>query len=446
MTTPTIVAVLIGKRLAGMLDLSDSQPVFRYDRDYRRLSTVPLSIMFPLAAGGASGEPLRNWLEGILPDHPDTLDALCQQHGIPSPEAIRLLVTPMGADCAGAVQFCPLDKVAALQSDTGTQEAIDDAAIADWLAQIRTDPVRRAYRADSTDTGFSIAGMQPKVALRRTESGWAVPDGSLPTTHLIKASRDELWPHEAVIEHLTMRTAVGCGIPAARTEVANFAGQEVIIVERFDRDTTGTVRLHQEDMCQALGHPPHHKYQRNSGPGPEDIASLLRNADPDRAEENLNRFLDILLFQWITASTDGHAKNVGILHPADGSVRLAPLYDACSWLPYRRGQFEKKIQLSMKIGTDYSLSTADKPEALRRTANRLGIDPLHTARRAAEIAAAIPDALESAIRSLPNTPEAADQIATLRRELPDRAARCHAIATTTAHTPANSLSQQPGPA
>ena len=80
------------------------------------------------------------------------------------------------------------------------------------------DPASRVYRTDSADSGFSIAGMQPKAALRRTaDGGWAVPHGSLPTTHLIKASRSLRWPHEALIEHLTMRTAAGCGIPASRT-------------------------------------------------------------------------------------------------------------------------------------------------------------------------------------------------------------------------------------
>ena len=227
-----------------------------------------------------------------------------------------------------------------------------------------------------------------------------------------------------------MRTAAGCGIPAARTEIAWLEGKEVIIVERYDRAAGGTIRVHQEDMCQALGIAPHLKYQRNGGPGPEDVANVLRAADTDQADTNINRLIDILLFQWITASTDGHAKNLSVFYPGDGSVHLAPLYDACSWLPYRQGRFEKKVQLAMKIGTDYSLKTADTVDALCRTAERLGTDTGAVARSAAHIADTLPDALNNAIGVLPVEIADCPEAVALRHELPDRAARCAEIAQT----------------
>lgn len=174
------IAVLIGERLAGELDLDNGQAVFRYSLDYRRQADVPLSVQFPLAYDGAEGKKLCNWLEGLLPDDPDILRALCAEHGFAGSEALRLLGTPMGADCAGAVRFCPHDRLAALQAGTGGLEPIDEADIADWLNRMETDPARRAYRTDGADSGFSIAGIQPKVALRRTGSGGRPQKGRCP--------------------------------------------------------------------------------------------------------------------------------------------------------------------------------------------------------------------------------------------------------------------------
>lgn len=442
------LVVLIGGRVAGRLRLGGDgvRPAFLYDAAYQKDARVALSVMIPLASGGAEGGELHNWLMGLLPDDPEILGALCSEHGFSNDEALRLLGTPMGADCAGAVRFCPSDRVAALQSDPGGFDLIDDSEIADWLDRMEVDPARRAYRTDGADSGFSIAGMQPKVALRWTVEGWAVPRGSLPTTHIIKAARQDRWPNETVVEHLTMSVAAKCGIAAARTAVGKCGYRDVVVVERYDRHSDGTRRLHQEDMCQALGHPPSRKYQRNDGPAPEDIAELLRSADPDRGSENVSRLLDILLYQWISASTDGHAKNLGVLHPGDGSVRLAPLYDACSWLPYRKGKFVKKIQMAMKIGADYSLKTADSPDGLRRTAGRLGLTAEFVARRAAEIAQAIPEALDAAIESLPSGASELEEVGLLRAEMPQRSARCGEIAAATARELSKPSTADSGPA
>ncbi len=420
--------VLIAGELAGQLDLSGGEPEFRYGDDYfEGAPGQPLSVAFPVTGRRVSGEPLRHWLEGLLPDDPDVISALCSEHGLDVSDRLRLLGTPMGADCAGAVQVCPPDRLPDLRAGRGGQEPIDEEGIGEWLTRMEIEPAMRAYRSEGADSGFSIGGMQPKVALRRTAGGWAVPMGAVPSTHLIKASRDK-WPHEAVVEHLTMRTASICGIAAARTEVDWHGGREVIVVERFDRTADGRSRVHQEDMCQALGHPPTRKYQRNSGPAPEDIAGMLRGAGPDEAEQNIARFLDHLLYLWVVADTDGHAKNYSILHFGDGSIHLSPMYDACSWLPYRKGKFVKKLQLAMKVGTDFSLKTADSVDGLRRTAARLDLPPAAVARRAFEIASSVPEALADAMKTVPGHARGFQEVQALAVELPARAEHCLHIA------------------
>jgi len=446
------LSVLIGGRPAGTLDLSDSgSPAFAYDPAYGSFDGPPLSVRFPIAGGGAEGDELRSWLEGLLPDHDDILRALRAEHNLGRADTLRLLGTPMGADCAGAVQFCPLGKADALAADRGGVDPISEAEIAAWLKAQQADPSRRGRRSPDADSGFSLAGMQPKAAVRRTEGGgWAVPHGATPTTHIVKATRSDPYPHEAVVEHLTQAVASRIGLPAARSSVAVYDGVEVIVVERFDRAAGGALRIHQEDMCQALGLPPNMKYQRDGGPGPGDIAGVLREHGSPGDPGDVERFCDYLLYQWISASTDGHAKNYGLLLPGSGIVRLAPLYDTASWLPYSGGQPARNIRLAMKIGKDYRLSSGDRASGMRRTADRLGLDPASVAERAAELAAAVPEALDGALAALP--PGMADnrEVALLETAMRPRARLCQAIAEQAAaeHRSASAVdaAERPGPA
>ena len=68
----------------------------------------------------------------------------------------------------------------------------------------------------------------------------------------------------------------------ARTAVTQFEGESAIVVERYDRRLLDgrLLRIHQEDVCQALGVRPDRKYQNEGGPGPGDVARLLRRVMP----------------------------------------------------------------------------------------------------------------------------------------------------------------------
>jgi hypothetical protein len=65
---------------------------------------------------------------------------------------------------------------------------------------------------------------------------------------------------------------------AARTRVTRFADESAVVIDRYDRRIVGDsiVRVHQEDLCQTMGIHPSRKYQNEGGPGPAEIAGLLR--------------------------------------------------------------------------------------------------------------------------------------------------------------------------
>ncbi|MET4046235.1 serine/threonine protein kinase HipA of HipAB toxin-antitoxin module [Bradyrhizobium sp. RT6a] len=145
-------------------------------------------------------------------------------------------------------------------------------------------------------------------------------------------------------------------LPVADTQVRHFGKEIAIVIERYDRQFSGNeiVRVHQEDICQAVGILPTRKYQNDGGPSPADVIELLRTYSTDRVAD-VDRFVEALGFNWLIAGTDAHAKNYSLLLAGGPHVRLAPLYDIASILPYDDIDVQK-IKLAMKIGGDYKLS------------------------------------------------------------------------------------------
>ena len=271
-----MLCVLIDGRHAGDIEFHRRRATLRYKPEYIRDSAVPLSSRFPLAGLEASGPELRNWLLNLLPDDESVLNHLRSEFGVDRRDPLRLLETPMGADCTGAVQFCGPEDVADLPASKGGEHPITNDEIAEWLRDYPVLPASIHGTRRDLHVGFSLAGMQPKIALRGVADGtWARPWGSLPTTHIIKAARIE-YPDECIFEHIAMETAARLGIPAATTTVTEVDNLQVIVVTRFDR--VGATRIHQEDTCQALGVPPAEKYERYSGPGITDLRQLASSA------------------------------------------------------------------------------------------------------------------------------------------------------------------------
>nr|GEU28429.1 hypothetical protein [Tanacetum cinerariifolium] len=86
-------------------------------------------------------------------------------------------------------------------------------------------------------------------------------------------------------------------------------------------------------LCQALGVPPHLKYESDGGPGLADLAAVLRGSE--RAQEDLTTLLTRQVLFWLLAAPDGHAKNFSIRLLAGG--RYQPLYDVMSIWPIEGG-------------------------------------------------------------------------------------------------------------
>ena len=418
------LAVILEETVAGTLTrLRGGDLRFDYDELYRaRPDATPLSVSMPVSVRSHRDSAIRPWLWGLLPDNRAVTERWSRAFQVSASSPFSLLSTPVGHDCAGAVRFASRELVDAAMTRPGKVTWLSEDEVAARLRALRTDSV--SWLGSDFAGQFSLAGAQAKTALLNRRGRWGIPSGAAATSHILKPAVAGLDDHD-LNEHLCLDAARRAGLVAARTRVARFGEESAIVVDRYDRRAVGRglVRIHQEDLCQALGLPPSSKYQNEGGPSPRDIVRLLRSAmSPRIADEAVWRFLDALAWNWLIAGTDAHAKNYSLLL-AGGEVRLAPLYDVASALPY--DFHERELRLAMKIGSDYRVFPYRN--AWPGAARELGLDADRVLARVRDLAERVADAFSAA---------AADpSVAELGRPLPtrlvdlvaERAGRCLAV-------------------
>ena len=351
--TQELVALLAGKEIGRIRRDARGRVTLVYDEAWRQTSgAYPLSLSMPLAAEEHRPAIVEAFLWGLLPDNELVLSRWAQKFQI-SARNVFALISHVGEDCAGAVQFVIPERLDAVQN--GSQDKIewlDEKEMAARLRALRED--HAAWRMPQDKGQFSLAGAQPKTALLFKDGRWGVPSGRIPTTHIIKPPTGHFDGH-AENEHFCLALAHNLGLPVAQSKVMQFEGEIAIAVERYDRvqSDDGIVRVHQEDMCQALGIMPTKKYQNENGPGAADCVALLRTQSSNR-ETDVDTFIRAIGFNWLIAGTDAHAKNYSLLIGEGPRIRLAPLYDIASILPYDEFDLHK-VKLAMKIGGEYHL-------------------------------------------------------------------------------------------
>ena len=220
------------------------------------------------------------------------------------------------------------------------------------------------------------------------------------------------------------------GIASATSTLTRFGDVTVIIVDRFDRLRHGArvLRIHQEDMCQAMARMPQQKYQNQGGPSAAEIMNLIRRHSGAR-DEDAARFVDALIFNWLVMGTDAHAKNYAFLIGSGGRVRLAPLYDLSSALPYPQQVHPRQATLAMKIGGKYKLREMTLRE-WRKAAAELRYDESALIDRLRHLAQSIPDAASDVHKQLRAGGIRHDVTKRLAQALQQRAVEC-AISSTT---------------
>lgn len=385
---------LHGERAGTLERRSQARLRFAYTEEWVGAEGAPLSLGLPVRGEPFDHAECAPFFEGLLPEG-DFLKAIARTLHVSARNPFQLL-TEIGGECAGAVSVGPAGGPVPGRTSVPPRW-LSERELGELLAQLPQRPLLAAIDESEEGDGvrISLAGAQDKVGVLLHGGRIGLSRGRPPTTDILKAPipgvADPI-ANEAFCLHL----ADEAGLEVAVAEPRSAGSHEYLLVHRYDRDSAAPDgRIHQEDLCQALGVVPAVKYEREGGPRISDCAELIRRACSAPARDVI-AFLDALLFNYLIANYDAHSKNYSLLLDGPGSIRLAPLYDLISTAVFR-GTDRK---LAMKYGGE------NRPEYLRRRhldrlAQDLGVKPALVGRRGEMMIGRVEAAVEDARRSLP---------------------------------------------
>lgn len=347
-------------RVGTLIRAADGAIAFTYDPAWLASEAAfPVASALPLSQAKWQGDPVVAAFDNLLPDAEGELrEKIAARVGAQGKDVFSLL-SVLGRDCVGALQFLPVDE-APSEQDMQYRVISDDEMVAD-LKNLAAAPLAQG---EDEDFRISIAGAQEKTAYLRVAGHWAKPRGITPTSHIFKTPMgilpgpDKIDLSDSVENELfCMTLARETGLPAAHVEKITLPRQVVLSVERFDRVWQGETlkRLSQEDICQSLGYPSAMKYQTLGGPGIAQIMELLRESNTPI--EDRETFFRAQIFFFLIGASDGHAKNFSLRLGRRGRFKLAPLYDILSIAPIvRAGRLQRKrYRLAMSVDGHYGI-------------------------------------------------------------------------------------------
>lgn len=400
--------VYVNGRLVGEFSKQpDGVVYFQYATSWLEWEHVfPVSISLPLREDRYIGEPVIAVFDNLLPDVDDIRRKVARRLQADGTDTFSLL-SAIGEDCVGALQFLPKGKEPKNPNEI-QGEPIGDEEIARKLQNLPDAPLGLE---DEDDFRISIAGAQEKWTLLRHDGEWKEPVGATPTTHILKPkigvrSDDVDLSLSVENEHFCLEFIRAMGLPAAETEIEDFAGEKTLVVKRFDRrftDDGRLLRVPQEDMCQALSVPPTRKYERDGGPGMTDIFNFLKAADdPDR---DRLFFFKAQVINWLLGAPDGHAKNFSLFINPGNHFEMTPLYDVMSvqpnvdWGDIR----QNKMKLAMAVGESRHYKIKEVvPRHYRETARTAGLSDSTITSTFKSINEDIPTALDETRSRMPD--------------------------------------------
>jgi serine/threonine-protein kinase HipA len=330
------LSVFLGSEMLGEIERrGPSRYRFSYAagaRDRHDRDAIVLSASLPLQPEVFAPARTAPFFEGLLPEGA-VRAAIARSFRLSEEDGFGLL-SALGADCAGAVSILAPGLTPALPGG-GRLRPLGQEQLGSLIEDLPRHPLGIDSRPDGVR--LSLGGVQHKLVLVRVDSGqFAQPLDGAPSTCLLKP---EFGQYEDLVanEAFCMRVARSAGLRAAGIEIVKVGSVDCLYVDRFDRvrDPQGRIaRVHQEDMCQAIGILPAAKYEENGGPSIPQIVALLRRLRGPAMARDINDFVHAVLLNFLLGNSDAHGKNFALLYELGSGIRLAPLYDIVSTAVY----------------------------------------------------------------------------------------------------------------
>jgi serine/threonine-protein kinase HipA len=380
-------------RVGRLERLEQARLEFAYEPSWVGAEGAPLSLGLPVRSEPFVDGECRPFFAGLLPEG-EFLRAIARTLHVSADNPFSLLAE-IGGECAGAVSLSAPGEVPPFASAPKPSWLVE-GELADLLAELPSRPLL-ADLDDDKGLRLSLAGARDKLPVLSRDDRLGITRGNPPSTHFVKTPIPEV-DGMVVNETFCLALASEAGLTATEAKPIRAGSQEGLLVTRYDRlqIDAGVRRIHQEDLCQALGFLPDQKYEADGGPGVNACANLLREHSAAPAVD-LFALLDALVFNLLIGNGDAHAKNYSLLLEGEGTPTLAPLYDLLCTRVYGR-RFGRKM--AMKYGGEYRFDRI-RGRHIERLAGELGVTARMTRLRVAEISERVVASMADARMRLP---------------------------------------------
>lgn len=322
------LAVYLFDILVGYLEQDISGKLsFKYD-DVYIMDGKPISQSLPLSPKIFGHQEVRPFFAGLLPEDTQR-KTIAKNLGVSEKNDFAILDN-IGGECAGAITLLEPGLKPATTIDPSNYRIINENELRQHIGQLPRHPLL----AGAGGVRLSLAGAQSKMAVLKIDNQIALTLQGAPSSHIIKPP---ILNYEDTVfnEGFCLMIAKKLGLYVVDVEIDKAIDIPYLLVKRYDRyqdNSGGLQRLHQEDFCQALAISPELKYQNEGGPTLKQCFDLVRKSTT-RPSQELMRLLDAILFTILVGNNDAHGKNYSLIY-GKNSVELAPIYDVICTVVY----------------------------------------------------------------------------------------------------------------